>query len=54
MNSACEAWSEGSSFRIMRRDSVESLSPTADYEHLDIPSIDDNEPLIDVVQKLNR
>ncbi|KAL2869200.1 uncharacterized protein BJX67DRAFT_21833 [Aspergillus lucknowensis] len=37
----------------MRRDSTTSLPPTADHEYLDIPSIDDNEPLVGVVQKLN-
>ncbi|KAL3454333.1 hypothetical protein BJX65DRAFT_260355 [Aspergillus insuetus] len=37
----------------MRRDSASSLPPPVDHEYLDIPTIDDNEPLFDVVLKLN-
>ncbi|KAJ0418485.1 hypothetical protein BJY00DRAFT_177201 [Aspergillus carlsbadensis] len=37
----------------MRRDSASSLPPPMDTEYLDIPIIDDNEPLFDVVLKLN-
>ncbi|KAL3491527.1 hypothetical protein BJX62DRAFT_204863 [Aspergillus germanicus] len=37
----------------MRRDSVSSLPPPVDHEYLNIPIIDDNEPLFDVVLKLN-
>ncbi|KAL4973278.1 hypothetical protein BDW66DRAFT_162205 [Aspergillus desertorum] len=37
----------------MLHESVASLAPSANNDHADIPIIDDDEPLVDVVQKLH-